>query len=89
MYVYILTNTRRTLYTGVCRNLESRINGHVTCDPSHFARKYNCDKLVFFEFYQDFETAILREKQLKGWNRAKKIALIEKSNPDWFPVSIS
>jgi putative endonuclease len=83
--VYIMTNRHRTvLYVGVTSNLDKRIADHrAGIHPSSFTRKYNVDRLVYFELGKDIRSAIAREKQLKGWRRSKKIALIESTNPDW------
>jgi len=83
--VYILTNDRRTvLYTGVTSRLEQRIaEHHLGWSPKAFTRKYNVHTLVYFEVTPDIVAAIAREKQIKGWSRAKKVALIESMNPEW------
>ena len=83
--VYILTNSRRTvLYVGVTSNLLKRVAEHIACvHPSSFTRRYNVDRLVYFELTADIRAAIAREKQLKGWVRRKKLALIEAVNPSW------
>ncbi len=83
-YVYILTNKHRTtLYIGVTNSLERRVWQHRNSDKLGFAQRYNLTRLVWFEQFRDINNAIAREKQLKGWLRAKKIALIEKENPRW------
>ncbi len=83
--VYILTNQNHTvLYTGVTSDLSTRIHEHRQGHfPSSFSRRYNLDVLVYFETTADVRSAIAREKQIKGWLRRKKIALIEKANPEW------
>ena len=83
-FVYILTNDDRhtVLYIGVTNNLEHRASDHSLGRDSAFVRQYNADKLVDFETFPDPESAIAREKQFKGWIRAKKEALIAKGNPD-------
>ena len=83
--VYILTNSRRTvLYVGVTSNLLKRVAEHIAgVHPSSFTRRYNVDRLVYFELTADIRAAIAREKQLKGWVRRKKVALIEAVNPSW------
>lgn len=84
MWVYILTNyTNHVLYTGVTNDLERRTFEHRFKLTDGFAEKYNAYKLVYAEETSSREAAIAREKQLKGWNRAKKIALIETLNPEW------
>ena len=86
-FVYIMTNKSGTLYTGVTNNLERRIYEHKHHLVKGFTNKYNIDKLVYFEETNDINAAISREKQIKGWLRKKKIALIESMNPDWKDLS--
>ena len=87
-YVYILTNRKQgVLYTGVTNNLERRIYEHKNKLISDFTSKYNLTILVYFEATIDVSAAIAREKQIKGWLRKKKIALIESQNPDWKDLS--
>ena len=82
--VYILANRRQgTLYTGVTSNLAQRIFQHRDGMTPGFATRYGCNRLVFYEAYERMDEAIAREKQIKGGSRAKKIALIETSNPEW------
>jgi putative endonuclease len=87
-YVYILTNKSRTLYTGVTNDLERRVSEHKQKLIPGFTRKYNISRLVFFEVTPDVRAAISREKQIKGWTRTKKIALIESENPRWRDLSV-
>ena len=83
-YVYILTNAyNKVLYTGVTNDLERRCQEHKQKLIKGFSQKYNVDKLVYFEKYDFIDLAIAREKQIKGYSRAKKIALINKFNKDW------
>ena len=82
-YVYIMTNRSGTLYTGVTNNLQRRVAEHKSHAIPGFTRKYRIDRLVYFESTNDVRCAIAREKQIKGWLRAKKIALIETMNPEW------
>jgi len=84
---YIVASRSHTLYIGVTNNLRERIFQHKWREHDGFTAKYNCDRLVWFETYQDIAKAIAREKQLKGWRRDKKIALIEKTNPAWVDLS--
>ena len=84
---YIVASRSHTLYIGVTSNLQERIFHHKWKEHNGFTTKYNCDRLVWFETYQDITKAIAREKQLKGWRREKKIALIEKMNPTWLDLS--
>jgi putative endonuclease len=86
-YVYIMANKSRTLYTGVTNNLEQRVYEHKHRMGSRFTSKYSIDRLVCFEVFSDVRDAIAREKQIKGWLRAKKIALIESVNPNWEDLS--
>ncbi|HTE44031.1 MAG TPA: GIY-YIG nuclease family protein [Gemmatimonadaceae bacterium] len=81
-YVYILASKSRRLYVGVTSNLERRLTEH-RLGLSRFTAGYRINRLVYVETYQRPMTAIIREKQLKGWSRAKKIALVTKGNPAW------
>jgi len=85
-YVYITTNPRKTvLYTGVTNDLDRRLEEHYQ-DTQHarksFAGRYFCYHLIYYEYYTDIHEAIAREKEIKGWSRDKKDALIEAFNPD-------
>ncbi len=84
-FVYILTNADRhtVLYIGVTNSLERRGSEHSLGRGSVFAKQYNAHKLIYYEAYPDPTTAIAREKQLKRWRRAKKEALIARTNPEW------
>ncbi|EKD84762.1 MAG: hypothetical protein ACD_38C00165G0019 [uncultured bacterium] len=83
-YVYILTNEINTvLYIGVTDNLIKRIYQHKMKVVSGFTSKYNVNKLVYYEIYEDIIEAIKREKQLKNWHREWKINLIKRNNPDF------
>ncbi|KAA0205499.1 GIY-YIG nuclease family protein [Candidatus Uhrbacteria bacterium] len=87
-YVYILTNLLDTvLYIGMTNNLPRRINEHREKLVEGFSKKYNLTKLVFYESTDDVNAAIAREKELKGWIRRKKNALIESMNPEWKDLS--
>jgi putative endonuclease len=86
-FVYIMTNHSRTLYTGVTNDLIRRVQEHKQKLIPGFTKKYNITKLVYFEQTNDIQAAIQREKQIKGWLRAKKIALIESINPQWEDLS--
>ncbi|HEU0294844.1 MAG TPA: GIY-YIG nuclease family protein [Anaerolineales bacterium] len=86
-YVYILTNKSRTLYTGVTNNLMRRVYEHKNKLIPGFKSKYNIKILVYYEATPNVEAALAREKQIKGWLRAKKIALIESMNPKWEDLS--
>ena len=80
-YVYIVTNGVRTLYIGVTNDLTRRVHEHQHKLIDGFTKKYNVTMLVHYEVTTDVQSAIAREKQLKGWRRSKKIDLIEASNP--------
>jgi putative endonuclease len=82
-FVYILTNNSRMLYVGVTDNLERRLIEHATKKYPGFTAKYDIAQLVYFETIPYANAAAAREKQLKGWSRAKKIVLIETINPKW------
>jgi putative endonuclease len=86
-FTYILASRSHVLYIGVTSNLHKRTFDHKWMEHNSFTQRYNCDRLVWFESYQDVSDAISREKQLKGWKRAKKIALIEAANPTWVDLS--
>ena len=88
-YVYILTNqTNKVLYTGVTNNLQRRVYQHKNKLLEGFSKKYNCNKLVWYEVTESIESAINREKQIKAGSRAKKIQLIESINSDWKDLSL-
>jgi putative endonuclease len=83
-YVYILSSKRNgTLYVGITSDLIKRIYDHKTGIIKGFTEKYGVKNLVYYESGTSIKDAILREKQLKRWNRAWKLALIEKNNPEW------
>ena len=86
-YVYIMTNPSRTLYVGVTNDLELRVQQHKLKQIPGFTAKYNITQLVYYEETGDVLAAIAREKTIKGWLRAKKIALIESVNPKWQDLS--
>lgn len=87
-YVYVLTNrTNRVLYIGVTNNLERRIFEHKNKLVEGFTKKYNLNKLVYYEATNDIDGALEREKQLKNWHRDWKINLINSSNPAWKDLS--
>ncbi len=86
-YVYMVASRSRTLYIGVSGNLHKRVFEHKRKRFEGFSSAYECHRLVWFEGFVYVGSAIAREKQLKGWKRAKKIALIEKSNPTWEDLS--
>jgi len=83
-YVYILTNkSNKVLYVGITNNLSRRIYEHKHKLVEGFTKKYNVNKLVYYEIFEDAYSAISREKQLKGWLRKKKVELINAFNPIW------
>jgi putative endonuclease len=82
-----MTNRSRTLYTGVTNNLYRRVYEHKNKLIGGFTKKYNITKLVWYEVTNEVTSAITREKQVKGWLRRKKIALIESINPEWKDLS--
>ena len=83
-YVYILTNTHHSvLYTGVTNDLERRCFEHRQKKIKGFTQKYNVDKLIYFEQYDSIDLAIDREKQIKGYSREKKKALVNQFNKEW------
>jgi putative endonuclease len=86
-YVYILANGKRMLYVGVTNDLQRRINEHRLKQIPGYTQHYNISRLVYFESTLNVSAAIVREKQIKGWIREKKLALIEASNPKWADLS--
>jgi len=86
-YVYIMTNRNHTLYIGMTNNLERRVYEHKHGLLPGFTSRYKMTQLVYFEVGDDVHATIAREKQLKGWLRAKKSALIESMNPEWDDLS--
>ncbi|MFA5986605.1 MAG: GIY-YIG nuclease family protein [Parcubacteria group bacterium] len=88
--VYILTNSRKTvLYIGVTSNLQKRVHEHKSKLVDGFTKKYNVDRLVYFEQTEDVLSALRREKQLKNWHRGWKNNLISQFNPDWSDLTSS
>src|ERR1700722_1462939 len=82
-WVYIVASRTGTLYIGMTNNLFVRVGQHKSGEIEGFSSKYHCDRLVYWESFDDVLLAIDREKQLKGWRRSKKIGLIEAMNPRW------
>ncbi|MGH9499266.1 MAG: GIY-YIG nuclease family protein [Terriglobales bacterium] len=80
---YIVSSNTGTLYIGMTNSIDRRMQQHKSGEIAGFASKYHCDRLIYYESFDDVHKAIGREKQLKGWSRAKKIALIESMNPRW------
>ena len=82
-YVYLLASRTRTLYVGVTSNLVKRLAEHRTMRAGSFTGRYQVTRLVYIETTPNARAAIAREKQIKGWSRRKKIALIDAANPSW------
>ena len=88
-YVYILTNwNNKVMYVGVTNNLQRRIAEHKSKLIEGFTKKYNVNKLVYYEHTTDVNSAIAREKEIKGWKRCKKDALVVSINPQWKDLSV-
>ena len=86
-YVYIMASITRVLYTGVTNDLERRVSQHKQKLIPGFTSQYNVTCLVYYETTPDIRAAIAREKEIKGWVRCKKVALIEAVNPTWEDLS--
>ena len=86
-YVYILTNATHRLYVGVTNDLQRRMYEHKLKLVPGFTSRYGFSWLVHYETTEDIHAAIAREKQIKGWLRSKKIALVESGNPNWVDLS--
>src|SRR5215210_2949219 len=87
-FVYMLTNRwKNVLYTGMTDGLAGRLEDHKHGRFDGFTKKYNCNRLVYFERHRDGDAAAAREKQIKGWTRAKKNALVATINPQWEDLS--
>src|SRR5258706_15112911 len=82
-YVYITANRWHTIYVGVSDDLHRRVWEHRTKSVPGFTTRYEVDRLVYFEHFTDIRDAIAREKQIKGWKRFKKLALVHSMNPEW------
>jgi putative endonuclease len=87
LFIYIMASHSRVLYIGVTNCLERRVHQHKQKAHSSFTAKYNVTRLVYYETFNEPRDAIARETQIKGWTRAKKIALIETKNPFWEDLS--
>ena len=89
-YAYIMSNHAHTLYVGMTGDLIRRARQHKEREfPEAFTARYTYDRLVYFEVLPSYVAAIKREKQLKGWSRAKKVALVQEHNPHWLDLSTS
>ena len=87
-YVYVLSNKyNNVIYVGVTNNLTRRVYEHKNKLVEGFTKKYNVDKLVYYEYTNSIEAAIKREKEIKKWRREKKNKLIESMNPEWSSTS--
>ena len=87
-YIYLITNKGlNVLYAGVTNNLIRRIYEHKNKLVEGFTKKYNVDRLIYYEVYSEISDAIAREKQIKGWARKKKNDLINQTNPEWKDLS--
>ena len=87
-YIYFMTNASNSvLYIGVTSDLTKRVLQHKNHENEGFTDKYNCTKLIYFEEYNDIQTAIEREKQLKKWHREWKNNLVKQMNPEWKDLS--
>ena len=86
-HVYITASKSKVIYVGMTNNLIGRIYEHKEKKSKSFTQRYNVDRLVWFEEHGGPLSAIAREKQIKGWDRAKKLALIETKNPQWRDLS--
>ena len=82
-YVYIMASRSLTLYTGVTDSIYRRVLEHKSGQIDGFTKKYNINRLVYYETFKYIGNAIAREKQVKAWTRAKRIALIKSLNPTW------
>jgi putative endonuclease len=82
-YTYIVASRSRVLYTGITSDLDRRMWQHRNGVYESFSKKYRCTRLVWYEIFTTPGPAITREKQIKGWLRSRKIALIEQQNPTW------
>ena len=87
-YLYIMASRGRTLYVGMTNDLERRVYEHKQGNKGGFTERYRIAKLVYHETTSDVRTAIEREKQLKGWRRSKKVALVESVNPEWEDLAL-
>ena len=82
-YVYIMASRSRNLYTGVTNSIYQRALQHKSGEIDGFTKKYNISRLVYYEIFEHIGNAIAREKQIKAWTRAKRVALIKSINPTW------
>ena len=88
-YVYIMASERRTIYTGMTNDIRRRVGEHKQKQIPGFTQRYNVTRLVYVETRATAREAIRREKQIKGWRRSKKLALVASLNPRWRDLSAS
>jgi len=86
-HVYLMSSKSRTLYTGFTNNIYGRVLRHKAGEDAGFTKRYGCNRLVYYETFDTAAGGITREKEIKGWSRAKKIALIESLNPKWLDLA--
>lgn len=82
-WVYIMSSKSRRIYTGVTNSVYHRALQHKSGEIEGFTKKYNINRLVYYEEFRYIGNAIAREKEIKGWDRAKRVALIQSMNPTW------
>ena len=87
-WIYILASKSRRIYTGVTNDIERRVKEHKEGRIEGFTQRYKINRLVYRERFHYIDNAIAREKEIKGWDRAKRIALIEAENPTWKDLSL-
>jgi putative endonuclease len=87
-YVYILSNSSRTLYVGMTNDLVRRVYEHKQKRMPGFTARYNLTELVYFEEAAHPQIAVAREKELKGWRRSRKVALVSAANPTWRDLAV-
>ncbi len=86
-WVYIMASKSRRLYVGMTNSLVTRVEQHKSLTYDSFTKQYNITRLVYFEHYTYVNRCIAREKEIKGWTRAKKVALIGQMNPTWVDLA--
>jgi putative endonuclease len=87
-FIYIMSSLTGTLYVGMTNNIARRVYQHKAKEIEGFTKRYNVDRLVYFEQFSDVRDAIAREKSVKKWRRSKKIELIKSMNPTWEDLSV-
>jgi putative endonuclease len=87
-WVYIMSSRSRRLYTGMTNSINNRVRQHKSGEFDGFTKRYKINRLVYFEEHKYVGNTIKREKQVKGWDRAKRIALIESVNPTWEDLAV-